>query len=181
VPASTNLGLLAQATDTSVQYLRYLNPHFRSNMTPPVPYIVNVPPGKANEVVALFRRLPASKVSNTNLANTTSGETWQTISNRTGVSISDLMAANPGMTKPQGKVFVPVAGNKVNTIAYSRPTSPVPTVPVNSVKVVKAMKGDTVSKLAERHKVSASDVAKFNGLLPNSVLHEGRQIKLPTE
>ena len=184
VPASTSLGLIAQAADTNIQYLRYLNPHFRSNVTPPVPYIVNVPSGKANDVVALFRRLPASRVNNTNLASASSGETWQTISNRTGVSVSELMAVNPGMASPKGKVFVPVAGNKVDTIAYSRPTSPVPTASVpaaSNIKVVKAKAGDTVAKLAERHKANPSDVAKFNGLLPNSILHEGRQIKLPTE
>src|SRR5687768_16988075 len=69
IPASTNLSLLAQASDTSVQYLRYLNPQLRSNMTPPEPYVINVPPGKANDVVAVFRRVPASKINNTSLAN----------------------------------------------------------------------------------------------------------------
>ena len=52
------------------------------------------------------------------------GETWQTISNRTGVSVADLVAANPGMKDPKGKVFVPVSGNKVETIAYTRPSTP---------------------------------------------------------
>jgi membrane-bound lytic murein transglycosylase D len=44
VPASTNISILAQASDTSVQYIRYLNPHLRSNTTPPEPYIINVRP-----------------------------------------------------------------------------------------------------------------------------------------
>ncbi|MCV4600578.1 LysM peptidoglycan-binding domain-containing protein, partial [Escherichia coli] len=86
-----------QAADTTVQYIRYLNPHLRSNITPPEPYIINVPAGKSNEVVAVFKRLPASKINNSTLANSVQGETWQTISNRTGVSVEDLMAANPGM------------------------------------------------------------------------------------
>lgn len=41
------------------------------------------------------------------------GETWQSISKRTGVKVSDLMTANPGMAKPRGKVFVPVANGKI--------------------------------------------------------------------
>lgn len=181
VPASTNLGLIAQASDTSVQYLRYLNPHLRGNVTPPTPYVINVPGGKANDVVALFRRIPASKINNTNLANSTSGETWQTISNRTGVSVADLVAANPGMALPKGKVFVPVSGNKVSTISYSRPTSQ-PTAPAPSnVKVVKAKAGDTVAKVAVRHGADPTEVAKYNGLLPNSVLGAGRDIKIPTK
>jgi len=181
VPALTNLSLLAQSSDTTVQYLRYLNPHLRTNTTPPVPYIINVPAGKANEVVAVFRRIPASKVNNTNLANSSVGETWQTIANRTGVSVSELMAANPGMNTPKGKVFVPVSGNKINTISYTRPTNQ-PSVPVaSSVKVVKAKAGDTVAKVAERYGANPTEVAKYNGLLPNSVLGAGREIKLPSK
>lgn len=179
VPASTNLSLLAQAADTSVQYIRYLNPHLRSNMTPPEPYVINVPMGKANEVVALFRRIPASKINNTNVANSASGETWQTISNRTGVSVAELMAANPGMAKPQGKVFVPVKGNNITATSYSRPTSQPVAPAASTVRTIKAAKGDTITKLAARHKLNASDLAKYNGLLPNSVLPAGREIKVP--
>ncbi len=179
IPASTNLSLLAQASDTSIQYLRYLNPHLRSNQTPPEPYIINVPSGKANEVVALFRRIPASKINNTNLANSSSGETWQNISNRTGVSVDDLMAANPGMASPRGKVFVPVAGNNVQATSYSRPTNAGNSTVANGVRTVRAKAGDTVAKIAEREKLNPSEVAKFNGLLPNSVLGAGREIKIP--
>jgi membrane-bound lytic murein transglycosylase D len=181
IPASTNLGLIAQASDTSVQYLRYLNPHLRSNTTPPEPYIINVPAGKANEVVALFKRIPASKLNNTNLANSSAGETWQTIANRTGVSVSDLIAANPGMTTPRGKVFVPVRGNNVQATSYARPTNSGGSLVANGVKVVKAKSGDTVQKVAERYNASPSEVAKFNGLLPNSVLGAGREIKIPSK
>ncbi len=182
VPASTNLSLLAQASDTSVQYLRYLNPHLRSNMTPPEPYIINVPAGKANEVVAVFRRIPASKVNSTNLATSVQGETWQTISNRTGVSVADLMAANPGMKEPKGKVFVPVAeGNRITATSYSRPANQSFQGPSSGVKIVKAQAGDTVAKVASRHGADPVEVAKYNGLLPNSVLGAGREIKLPSE
>lgn len=179
VPASTNLSILAQASDTSVQYIRYLNPHLRTNVTPPEPYIINVPAGKANDVVAVFKRLPASKINNTNLANSVTGETWQTVSNRTGVSVTDLMAANPGMKEPKGKVFVPVTGNKVNTIAYSRPSTAQSNSTAKSAQVVKAQAGDTVAKLATRHNADPVEVAKYNGLLPNSVLGAGREIKIP--
>jgi membrane-bound lytic murein transglycosylase D len=180
VPASTNLSIIAQASDTTAQYIRYLNPHLRSNMTPPEPYIINVPAGKANDVVAVFKRLPASKVNNTNLASSVQGETWQTISNRTGVSVGDLMAANPGMKDPKGKVFVPMSqGNRIAATSYSRPASPSAAPAASNVKVVKAVAGDTVAKLAVRNNADPTEVAKYNGLLPNSVLGAGREIKIP--
>lgn len=179
VPASTNLALIAQASDTSVQYIRYLNPHLRNNFTPPEPYVINVPPGKSDDVVAVFRRIPASKINNTNLANSVRGESWQTISNRTGVGVAELIAANPGMKEPKGKVFVPVMGNRVSTIAYSRPTTPISTSMGKAALVVRAQSGDTVAKLATRHNANPTEVAKYNGLLPNSVLGAGREIKIP--
>ena len=181
VPGSTNLSILAQASDTSIQYLRYLNPQLRSNVTPPEPYVINVPPGKANEVVAVFKRAPASKINNSNLATSQAGETWQTISNRTGVTVADLMSANPGMTAPKGKVFVPMAGSRVATIAYTRPSTPSAPSVGSNIKVVKAMAGDTVAKVAARNNADPTEVAKFNGLLPNSVLGAGREIKIPTK
>lgn len=179
IPASTNLSIVAQASDTTVQYLRYLNPHLRSNLTPPIPYVINVPAGRANQVVALFKRIPASKINNTNLANSASGETWQNISNRTGVSVADLMAANQGMTVPHGKVFVPVSGNNVQNIVFSRPTNMPLTSAASSVKTVRAKKGETVEAIAKRYNVSPTEIAKFNGLLPNTVLIAGREIKIP--
>ncbi|MGE3466255.1 MAG: transglycosylase SLT domain-containing protein [Pyrinomonadaceae bacterium] len=189
VPGSTSLNLVAQASDSTVQYLRYLNPHLRSNTTPPEPYVINVPGGKANEVVALFRRIPASQINNTNLASSAAGETWQNISMRTGVSVKDLMAANPGMSAPKGKVFVPVVGNNVQATSYSRPTN-MPAAPVaNNIHVVKAKAGDTIAKIVERERsklpqsgsLNAAEIAKFNGLLPTSVLPAGREIKIPTK
>jgi membrane-bound lytic murein transglycosylase D len=180
VPASTNLSLLAQASDTSVEYLRYLNPHLRTNMTPPEPYIINVPAGRANEVVAVFRKLPAGNRNAAAITRTAAGETWQAIANRTGVSVEQLQAANGGANQPKGKIVVPQTNNNVKTIVYSRPATPTIAPAAGGVKVVKAQAGDTVTKLAQRYGASPVDVAKFNGLLPAQTLQAGREVKIPT-
>src|SRR5436190_456432 len=117
IPASTNLSLIAQASDTTVMYLRYLNPQLRSNVTPPMPYIINVP----------------------------------------------------------------VSGNNIANIVYQRPTSLGNSALPNGIKVVKAKAGDTVAKVAERAGADPTEVAKYNGLLPNSVLGAGREIKIPSK
>ncbi len=179
IPAATNLSLLAQASDTTVEYLRYLNPHLRTNMTPPEPYIINVPPGKANEVVAVFRKLPAGSRNSAAIARTAAGETWQNISNRTGIPVEQLIAANGGANLPKGKIVIPQNG-VVKSIAYVRPTTMPTIAPQNSsITIVKAQAGDTVTKLAQRHNASPIDVAKFNGLFPNSILPAGREVKIP--
>jgi LysM repeat protein len=180
VPSSTSLALLAQASDTTVEYLRYLNPEFRTNMTPPEAYNVRVPPGKGNEVVAIFKRLPNTKVNNASLAKSVTGETWQNISNRTGISVADLIAANPGMKTPTGKVILPL-GNNVKNTTYQRPTNQPTNVPATGgVRVVKAISGDTVAKIAERNGANPVDVANLNGFTSiNSALAAGREVKIP--
>jgi membrane-bound lytic murein transglycosylase D len=179
VPASTNLSLLAQASDTTVEYLRYLNPELRTNQSPPEPYIVRIPPGKANEVVAVFRKVPGARQNTASLTTTVAGESWQNIANRTGVSAEELRAANAGAATPTGKVVVP-KGNNVQSTNYARPTNPVlPVAPTAGVRIVKAQSGDTVAKLAAREGVSAAELAKFNGLLTTSALSVGREIKIP--
>ena len=178
VPASTSLSLIAQASDTTVEYIRYLNPEFRTNMTPPEPYIVRVPAGKANEVVAIFRKLPVTNRNTVAVGNTSKGETWENISARTGISVQDLRAANGNTNVPGSKVIIP-KGNGVTNTNYSRPTNAATTT-TNPVRIVKAQNGDTVSTLAQRYNASPVDVAKFNGLLPTTKLVAGREIRIPT-
>lgn len=183
VPSSTSLALLAQASDTTVEYIRYLNPEFRTNMTPPEPYNVRVPPGKGSEVVAIFKRMPNTKVVNSStLAKSNTGETWQNISNRTGISVADLMAANPGMATPNGKVIIPF-GNRVQSTSYQRPTTQTPTVAATGgVRVVKAVSGDTVAKVAERYGANPVDVANLNGMTSiTAALSAGREVKIPVK
>jgi membrane-bound lytic murein transglycosylase D len=178
VPSSTSLGLIAQASDTSVEFLRYLNPEFRQNMTPPEPYIVRVPAGKATQVVAVLKRIPAGNRTTASVTSVAAGENWQAISNRTGVSVEQLQAMNNGVVNPQGggKVVVP---KTVKQTAYVRAGSPTPVAAAGSIKVVKAKSGDTVKSIAARFKVNASELAKFNGVLPDSALIAGREIKIP--
>ncbi len=181
VPASTSLNLLAQASDTSVEYLRYLNPELRTNMSPPEPYIIRVPAGKSKEVVAVFRKLSPANRNMAAITKTAAGETWQNISNRTGIPVEQLLAANGGAAIPKGKIVIPQLpqGNGVKTIVYSRPTTPTIAMATSGVKVVKAKAGDTVTKLAQRYGASPVDVAKFNGLFPTSALPAGREVKIP--
>lgn len=182
VPASTSLNLLAQASDTTVEYLRYLNPEFRTNMTPPEPYNVRVPPGKGNGVVAIFKRMPSKLVNTTALTNSAAGETWQNISNRTGISVAELIAANPGMKVPTGKVVIPFKSN-VKTPVYQRPTNQSQSVPTTGgIRLVKAVAGDTVAKVAQRYGANPVDVANLNGLTSiTAALVAGREVKIPVQ
>ena len=134
IPASTNLRLIAQASRTTVHILRYLNPELRTNRTPPEPYVIRVPAGSANKVVAIFRRMPRGSRNIARLANSSRGETWRNLSRRTGVSVADLRGANPGMKVPRGRVIVPTKGNGIRRTSYSRRTKKIFTKGCKSCK-----------------------------------------------
>lgn len=180
VPSSTSLGIVAQASDTSVEYLRYLNPELRTNMTPPEPYIIRVPAGRANKVLAVMKRVPGGKGGNIAITNAVAGETLQNLANRTGASIEQLQAVNGGAIPTDRKIVVPT--NNVKKTTFVRPSiTPTPTVATRGVQIVKAQSGDTVAKIAARFGIAPVEVAKFNGLSGvNTPLAAGREIRIPT-
>jgi LysM repeat protein len=44
---------------------------------------------------------------------------------------------------------------------------------------VRARKGDTIARIAAARKLSADEVARLNGIAPNTELQAGQEIKLP--
>jgi LysM repeat protein len=177
VNPSTSLSLVAQLSDTSVEYIRYLNPEFRSNITPPEPYTIRVPMGRGNSVAAVLRKVPNSGRNNVAVASVMKGETTQDVANRTGVAPSQVQVA-PGT----GKAIVQQDA-KLKQIAYTRQATAPTSSPATTkgIQIVTAKSGDTVSKIAARFGVPAVEVARLNGLGSiDSQLSPGRQIKVQT-
>ena len=56
IAPSISLLKIAQLADTSVDYLRYLNPEFLSNVTPPSIYYIRVPMGKGEIIAETLRK-----------------------------------------------------------------------------------------------------------------------------
>jgi membrane-bound lytic murein transglycosylase D len=62
VPSATSLQLIANATGTSLDYIRYLNPELRKDVTPRgEAYTVRIPGGKATQAVAYIKNVPADR------------------------------------------------------------------------------------------------------------------------
>lgn len=62
VQSATSLQLIANATGTSVDYIRYLNPELRKDVTPRgESYNVRIPAGKADQAVAFIKGVPVDR------------------------------------------------------------------------------------------------------------------------
>jgi membrane-bound lytic murein transglycosylase D len=178
VPSATSLRLIADATDTSVEYLQTLNPELRRDTTPRgEAYTVRVPPGKGKQVAALLKRVPGDRRDSARVISIVPGEDLQSVANRTGVSIATLQAMNPGVDlKSTNKLIVP--NNNVRLTNWRRASSSSDAAG-SSLTKVRARKGDTIAKIAAEHKLSADELARLNGIAPNVELQAGQEIKLP--
>jgi membrane-bound lytic murein transglycosylase D len=178
IPKATSLQLIAEATDTSVDYIRSLNPHLKRDITPRgEAYNINVPAGRSKQLVALLKRIPGERRETARVISVVPGEDLQSVANRTGVSVSQLQAMNAGVDlKSVSKLVVP--NGNVKLTRWTRSTSS-NTTAAPALTKIRARKGDTISKIATSRKLDVNEVAKLNGLTPDTELRAGQEIRLP--
>jgi LysM repeat protein len=72
--------------------------------------------------------------------------------------------------------------SKIKAPVLSRPNNKkTPNSTIEGIRIVKAISGDTVAKIAQRNGVNPVDVANLNGFTSiNAALSAGREIKIPT-
>jgi membrane-bound lytic murein transglycosylase D len=180
VSNSTSLQLVAEATDTSVDYVRSLNPELRRDITPRgEAYNVRVPAGKGKQFYAILKRVPAERRDSARVISVAPGEDLQAVANRTGVSVSQLQAMNTGVDlKAITKLVVPNSGVRLTSWRRAKPaTTDQPAAP--ALSKVRARKGDTISRIAAAHNLDANEVARLNGVTPEAELRAGQEIRLP--
>jgi membrane-bound lytic murein transglycosylase D len=177
VPSATSLQLIASATDTSVDYIRSLNPELRRDTTPRgESYNLRVPPGRGKSFVAILKRIPGDRRESAKVISVAPGEDLQSVAARTGTSVAQLQMWNSGVDlQGGGKVVVP-AGS-VRSVAMVRPRGNVG----SSLISVRARAGETLAQLAARQGVGADEVARLNAISPDAPLSANQEIKVPSK
>src|SRR6266542_788050 len=178
VANATSLQLVAEATDTSIDSIRSLNPELRRDVTPRgEAYNVRVPGGKGKQFYALLKRIPAERRDSARVISVVPGEDLQNVANRTGVSLAQLQAMNSGVDlKSTNKLVVP--NSNVRLTLYRR--KPGTTEPAASVLTkIRARKGDTIARIAAARNLDANEVARLNGVTAEVELRAGQEIRLP--
>jgi len=180
VQSATSLRLIADATDTSIDYIEALNPELRRDTTPRgEAYNVRVPSGKGKELNALLKRVSPDRRDVARVISIAPGEELQSVANRTGVSVSTLQQMNAGVDlKSATKLVIP--NSSVRLTNWRRdPVSPTDAAKAPNLEKVRARKGDTIARIAAARKLSADEVARLNGIAADAELKAGQEIKLP--
>lgn len=178
VPTATSLQLVADATDTTVDHIRSLNPELRRDTTPRGDaYNVRIPAGRANQFASLLKRITPDKRESARVISVAPGEDLQAVANRTGINVAQLQAMNPGVDKSTTKLVVPNSSVKLTRWVREKNAAEASAAP--SMKRLKARKGDTIRKIATSNNLDPNDLARLNGITADAELKAGTEIKLP--
>ena len=178
VPTATSLQLVADATDTSVDHIRSLNPELRRDVTPRGDaYNVRIPAGRAKQFASLLQRISPDKRETARVISVAPGEELQNVASRTGISVAQLQAMNGGVDlKSTTKLVVPNSSVKLTKWVRATPAT---TEAGPSLNKVRARKGDTIASIAAARNLDANDVARLNGIPVDTELRAGQEVKIP--
>ena len=180
VPTATSLQLVADATDSNVDYIRSLNPELKRDITPRGDsYNVRIPAGRAKQFASLIQKIAPERRETARLISVAPGEDWQSIANRTGFNVTQLQSMNAGFDLKSTTKLVAPSGGSVRLTKWVRSTATDATAPAGLNKV-RARKGDTIASIAAARSLDANDVARLNGIPVDSELKAGQEIKIPS-
>jgi membrane-bound lytic murein transglycosylase D len=179
-----DLRLVSDATDTPYEMLLALNPDLKRAVTPPgVEHLLRVPPGKGRLLQAALMRVPPEKRASWRMLTAQVGDSFESISRKTGVSEDAIEQVNGGVIKPGQKVIIPSNSGVRNVVLANAKglTAVAPSSAGGSVKMVtyKVKRGETLGDVAGRYNVSVRDIATLNRLSASAKLRSGQVIKVP--
>jgi len=190
VPDATGFDVIARLADTTTAALLELNPQYYRGVTPPRrSAIVRVPRGAGTTVSQRYLELPASERVNFLEHVVTRGETLSGIAERYRVSVSLLLAANPGVKaralRIGARLKVPVSAvargvarrpaNRATQQASSGVASVAPAAPpAGTVHVVEP--GETLWFLSRRYGATVAALRQWNGMSAGEVLRAGQRL-----
>ena len=180
VPTATSLQLVADATDTSIDHIRSLNPELKRDITPRGDtYNVRIPAGRAKQFASLLQRISPDKREVARVISVAPGEDLQTLANRTGVNIATLQAMNAGVDlKTTNKLVVPNSNLRLTKWVRATPAAG-SEAEAPALNKVRARKGDTIASIAAARNLDPNDVARLNGISVDAELRAGQEVKIP--
>ena len=163
---------VAQKIGATEKMLKELNPELRYQIVPKDGYVLKVPKGKAEVLIAKLPEIPVASKQPQSFAyhRIRRGETLSIIAQRYRTSVSAIMSANN-----LRKSHYIVAGKLLKMPQTGYAVSTEPSHSQASSHVVK--RGDSLWLVARRYGTSVKDIQKLNNL-STTTLHTGQVLKI---
>jgi membrane-bound lytic murein transglycosylase D len=164
----TDLQVIADATGSTLEAIRFLNPELRGLVTPPIStaYKIRVPVGKREVLVAALATLPDDKRVSWTVYETRPGETFSSVARRYKLPAKTLVEANPryaGSRLPRGALLnVPLVGGV--PVPASVAASDRPSYDAGERVVHRVHSGDTLHSIATTYRTTVPNIQRWNSL-----------------
>lgn len=168
--------ILAQIAESSVDTLKLLNPELRQGAIPPLekgdpPYLLRIPRGHKEAFTRNFEPILAQVEPVTPVTVRTHrvrrGESLYSISRRYGISIPTIVRTNGIKNRHKLRIGqrlrIPIPSSGLASRQGAAPSSP-----STKKKYYTVRPGNTLSEIAETHRVGLSELRRWNGLRPGS-------------
>jgi membrane-bound lytic murein transglycosylase D len=188
VSDATGLDVVARLADTTTSALVELNPEYYRGVTPPRrTATVRVPRGMGKMVAQRYAELPASERVNFLEHVVVRGETLSGIAHRYRVSVSLLLAANPGVRaralRIGARLKIPVsaaargmATRRRHPADAVRPASTVASAPSGAGQFHVVRRGESLWIISQRYGCTVAQLRRWNDLKVGDVLRVGQRL-----
>jgi len=182
VTHSTGLDVIARLADTSVAFMREMNPQYLRMVTPPrSTSVVRLPEGSGALVAARYEALPEKERVNLVEHVVTRGQTVAAIARLYRVTTAQISSANPGMRLTRLRTgahlaiptsVIPASVEPAETPARSASTS-------SGTLRHRVLRGESLSTIASHYRTTIVRLRQLNAMSREDVLKAGQVIQVP--
>jgi membrane-bound lytic murein transglycosylase D len=182
VKDATGLDVIAEATGVSLADLWAVNPKYLRAVTPPKRLsVVRVPAGRGPAGQLSLDAMPASARLSAIAHHVKRRETTATIAKRYGVTVADLRASNPVLATRAPRVGealrIPGRARLAGWVTENRRVSG-EVDGLSGGATHRVRRGETLSHLSARYRVSVAKLRAWNRLGPKSLIRVGQVLRV---
>lgn len=184
-----DLNIVADASGVPIKELKMLNPGFKRWATDPDgPHRLLVPVNEAVVVADAIAGIPQSKRMRWDYYTVRKGDSLNRIARKHHVTTASLRRTNKisgNLIHPGQNLLIPISTSSNRGKQYSRTSKPstykkaaVSSSSTKNPVIVSVRKGDTLWSLSRRYNVSLNELARWNQINVNDLLHMGQKLKI---
>lgn len=184
-----DLNIVAEASGVPIKELKMLNPGFKRWATDPAgPHRLLVPVNEAVVVADAIAGIPQSQRMRWDYYTVRKGDSLNRIARRHHVTTTSLRSTNKikgNLIHPGQNLLIPISTSSNRGKQYSRSSKSSgnkktvsSSASTKNPVTVSVRKGDTLWSLSRRYKVSLNELARWNQINVNDLLHMGQKLKI---